>query len=74
MPQLGREHYGLIISGRYANQGKGFSTIHPEFHNAFRQTKNLAAWSKVGAVPVTREATRHVSVRSEVMFEDTVPI
>jgi hypothetical protein len=70
MPQLGREHYGIILSGRDANQAKGFSSLRPAFHNAFCQTKNLAAWAKVGAVPMTRQAMRHVSVRSEVMRED----
>jgi hypothetical protein len=70
MPQLGREHYGLILSGRDANQAKGFSSLRPAFHNAFCQTKNLAAWAKIGAVPMTRQAMRHVSVRSEVMRED----
>jgi hypothetical protein len=71
MPQLGREHYGIILSGRDANQAKGLSTLRPTFHNAFCQTKNLAAWAKVGAVPMTRQAMRHVSVRSEVIREDT---
>jgi hypothetical protein len=70
MPQLGREHYGLILSGRNANQAKGLSSLHPAFHNAFCQTKNLAAWAKVGAAPMTRHAMRHASVRSEVMRED----
>jgi hypothetical protein len=71
MPQLGREHFGLILSGRDANQAKGLSTLRPAFHNAFCQTKNLAAWAKVGAVPMTRQSMRHVSVRSEVLREDT---
>jgi hypothetical protein len=70
MPQLGREKYGLILSGRDANQAKGLSTLRPAFHNPFFQTKNLASWAKVGAVPMTRQAMRHVSVRPEVMRED----
>jgi hypothetical protein len=70
MPQLGREHYGLILSGRVANQEKGLSTLRPAFHNAFCQTKNLAAWAKFGAVPMMRQAMRHGSVRSEVMREE----
>jgi hypothetical protein len=70
MPQLGRENYGLILSGRDANKAKGISTLRPAFHNAFCQTKNLAAWAKVGAVPKTRKAMRHISVRSEVMREE----
>jgi hypothetical protein len=70
MPQLGREHYGIILSGRDANQAKGLLTLRPAFHNAFCQNNNLAAWAKVGAVPMTRQAMRHVSVLSEVMRED----
>jgi hypothetical protein len=70
MPHLGREHYGLILSGRDANQAKGLSTLRPAFHNEFCQTKNIAAWAKVGALTMTRQAMRHVSVRSEVMRED----
>jgi hypothetical protein len=71
MPQLGREHYSLILSGRSAYQAKGLSILRPEFHNAFCQTRNLAAWARVGAVPMTRQEMRHVSVRSEVLHEET---
>jgi hypothetical protein len=71
MPQLGREHYGLILSGKDANQVKGLLTLRPSFHNAFFQTKSLSAWAKVGAVPMMRQAMRHLSVRPEVMREDT---
>jgi hypothetical protein len=71
MPQLGREYYGLILSGRDANQAKCLSTLRPAFHNAFCQTKNLAAWANAGAVPMIQQAMRHVSVRSEVLHEDT---
>jgi hypothetical protein len=70
MAQLGREHYGLILSGRDANKEKCLSTLRPAFHNAFCQTKNLAAWANIGAVPMMRQAMRHVSVRSVVMRED----
>jgi hypothetical protein len=67
IPQLGREHYGLILSGRDANQAKGLSTLRPAFHNAFCQTKNLAAWAKVGSVSMTQQEMRHISVHSEVL-------
>jgi hypothetical protein len=71
MPKLGREHYGLIISGRDTNQEKGLSTLNPEFHNAFFQTKNLAAWANVGAVPMMQQALKCCSVCAEVLHDDS---
>jgi hypothetical protein len=35
------------------------------------QTKTIAAWAKVGDVPMTRQAMKHLSVRTEVLREDT---
>jgi hypothetical protein len=70
MPQLGREHYGLILSGRDANQVKGLSTLRPAFHNSFCQSKNLAACANIDAVPMMRQEMRHVSVRLEVLRKD----
>jgi hypothetical protein len=44
----------------------------PAFYNAFCNSNNLSAWAKVGAVPCTKQAMRHKSVRSEVARDDTV--
>jgi hypothetical protein len=74
IPQLGREHHGLILSRRAVDQAKGISTLRPAFHDAFLQTKNLAACIKVGALPITRQAMRHVSVRAKALREETCVI
>ena len=69
---LSREHYGLILAGREANAEKDLSYLRPAFHNAFSKRKNLSSWKKVGAVPCTREALKHRSVRKEVERDDTL--
>jgi hypothetical protein len=53
---IGRDQYGLILSGRDANDEQRVSALHPAFHKAFCKSKNLSAWAKVGAVPCTRQA------------------
>jgi hypothetical protein len=69
---VGREHYGLLLSGRDANPELGQSALDPAFHNAFSQTKNLRSWKVCWAVPLTREALRHHSVRHEVARDATM--
>jgi hypothetical protein len=67
-----RDPYGLILTGRDTNEERRLSALRPAFHNAFCKSKNLFACDKVGAVPCTRQAMRHNSVRSEVARYDTV--
>jgi hypothetical protein len=68
---IGRDQYGLILSGRDANEERRLSALCPSFHNSFCKSKNLSACAKVCAVPCTRQAMRHKSVRSEVARDDT---
>jgi hypothetical protein len=63
---VGRENYGLLLSGRDANPDLGQSSLAPAFQNAFSQTKNLQSWKVYRTVPITREALRHHIVRHEV--------
>jgi hypothetical protein len=70
---IGRDQYGLILSGRDANEERQLSALCPAFHNAFFKSKNFSSWKEVGAVPCTRRAiTRHKCVRSEVARDNTV--
>jgi hypothetical protein len=69
---VGREHYGLLLSVRGANPDLDQSALAPAFHNAFSKTNNLRSWKVCGAVPLTREALRHHSVRHEVARDATV--
>jgi hypothetical protein len=69
---IGCDQYGLILSGRDANEERRLSALCPAFHNVFCKSKNLSAWAKVGAVPCTRQAMRHKSVHSGVARDDTV--
>jgi hypothetical protein len=69
---IGRDQYGLILSGRDANEKRRRSALCPAFHNDFCKSNSLSAWAKVGAVPCTRQAMRHKSVLSEVARDDTV--
>jgi hypothetical protein len=69
---VGREHYGLLLSGHDANPELGQSALDPEFYNAFSQTKNLWSWKVCGAVTLTREALRHRGVCHELARDTTV--
>jgi hypothetical protein len=69
---IGRDQYGLILSGRDANEERRLSALRPAFHNTFCKNNNLSAWAKVGAVPCTRQAMRHKRVISEAARDGTV--
>jgi hypothetical protein len=68
---IGRGQYSIILSGRDTNEERRLSALRPAFHNTFCKSKNLSAWAKVGAVPCTRQAMMHKSVRSEVARDNT---
>jgi hypothetical protein len=69
---VGREHYGLLLSGHNASPELGKSALAPAFHNAFSQTKNLQSCKVCWAVPLPREALIHSSVHHEVARDATV--
>jgi hypothetical protein len=64
-PCLNRSHYGLLLSGRHADEENGVTEIPPIFHHSFSKEKNLRSWAACGAVPCTRQAQYHRTVRHE---------
>jgi hypothetical protein len=61
-PSLNRSHYGLLLSGRPADEENGVMEIPPIFHHSFSKEKNLRSWAACGAVPCTRQAQYHRTV------------
>jgi hypothetical protein len=61
LPSLKRSHYGILLSG---NDGE--PALLPAFANTFTRERNLRSWRLCGAVPLTRSALQHSSVRHEV--------
>lgn len=66
-PTLNRSHYGLLLSGRPADEENGVAAIPPIYQHCFSKEKNLRSWAACGAVPCTRQALNHRSVRHEVI-------
>jgi hypothetical protein len=64
-PTLNRSHYGLLLSGRPADEENGVTEIPPIFHISFSKEKNLRSWAACGAIPCTRQAQYHHTVRHE---------
>ena len=64
-PTLNRSHYGVLLSGRDADEEHGVAEIPPVFHLSFSKEKNLRSWAACGAVPLTRAPLNHRSVRHE---------
>jgi hypothetical protein len=58
-PSLKRSHYGLLLSGRHADEENGVPEKSPIFHHSFSKEKNLHSWAACGAVPCTRQAQYH---------------
>jgi hypothetical protein len=69
---ISREHYGIILSGREADPTRGISALAPAFDNALSKMNSLRAWELCGAVPLTRAALNHRSVRGEVARNATI--
>jgi hypothetical protein len=76
-PTLNRSHYGLLLSGRPADEENGEAAISPIFPQSFLKEKNLRSWAICGAVPCTRQAMHHRTVRHELepsqLHSDPVP-
>jgi hypothetical protein len=64
-PSLNQSHYGLLLSGRPADEENGVTEIPPIFHTSFSKEKNLRSWAACGAVLCTRQAHYHCTVRHE---------
>lgn len=58
-PTLNRSHYGLLLSGRPADEENGVAAIPPIYQHCFSKEKNLRSWAACGAVPCTRQALNH---------------
>jgi hypothetical protein len=61
-PTLNHSHYGLLLSGRPADEENGVAAIPPIFHQSFSKEKNLRSWAICGAVPCTRQAIHHLEI------------
>ena len=70
LPKLTQKMYGAILGGMAADEENGIRGIPNIFAATFNKETNLRSWSLCGAVPLTRSALHHRSVRREIATEE----
>jgi hypothetical protein len=70
LPKLSQKIYGAILGGMEADEENGIRAIPNIFAASFNKDANLRSWRLCGAVPLTRSALQHRSVRQEIATEE----